>query len=139
MKCPKCGSALATVRLENIQLDKCHQCDGIWFDAGEVETIRKKALQDPEEILEMEYGSPSVHSGQTDGYMQCPRCESHQGRLIQHYFSYSTPVRVDRCQSCLGIWLDDGELNSLIEDRKQLQQSESVVQRLFQKLGRLFK
>jgi len=42
MKCPKCGDDLNTVDYHGVQVDRCPECDGVWFDAGEVETLVKK-------------------------------------------------------------------------------------------------
>ncbi len=42
MKCPKCGSQLEEFALEQVRIDKCLSCEGIWLDAGELETIRKQ-------------------------------------------------------------------------------------------------
>jgi Zn-finger nucleic acid-binding protein len=28
------------------------------------------------------------------------------------------PVNIDRCQKCYGAWLDDQELNSIVEEKK---------------------
>ncbi len=39
MKCPKCGQDLKTEGFHGIQIDRCPDCNGIWFDAGEVDTI----------------------------------------------------------------------------------------------------
>jgi hypothetical protein len=39
MKCPKCGADLVTENYRNIQVDRCGECGGVWFDAGEVETL----------------------------------------------------------------------------------------------------
>jgi hypothetical protein len=39
MKCPKCGYALITGEWQGIQIDQCTHCHGIWFDAGEAETL----------------------------------------------------------------------------------------------------
>lgn len=39
MKCPKCGAGLVTEEYQNIQVDRCPECDGVWFDAGEVEQV----------------------------------------------------------------------------------------------------
>jgi len=40
MKCPRDGTQLAAVRIADIELDKCHRCDGIWCDPGEMEQLR---------------------------------------------------------------------------------------------------
>jgi len=39
MKCPKCGYDLITGAWQGIQIDQCTQCHGIWFDAGEAESL----------------------------------------------------------------------------------------------------
>ena len=41
MKCPKCGYDLITGEWNGIQIDQCTQCHGIWFDAGEAESLLK--------------------------------------------------------------------------------------------------
>ena len=39
MHCPKCGSDLIEIDYKNVKVDKCSHCEGIWLDAGELETI----------------------------------------------------------------------------------------------------
>ncbi|MBS3919408.1 MAG: zf-TFIIB domain-containing protein [Deltaproteobacteria bacterium] len=41
MRCPKCGMQLIEIGYKNIKIDKCSECDGIWLDAGELETVSK--------------------------------------------------------------------------------------------------
>jgi hypothetical protein len=39
MRCPKCGMELIEIDLWGIKADKCSECDGIWLDAGEFESV----------------------------------------------------------------------------------------------------
>ena len=39
MKCPKCAAQMQEVRLENVMVDKCTGCGGVYFDAGELELL----------------------------------------------------------------------------------------------------
>jgi uncharacterized protein len=39
MKCPKCGHDMKEEKLENVSVDRCTHCEGIFFDAGELEQI----------------------------------------------------------------------------------------------------
>lgn len=39
MKCPKCGGTLMETEFHQIKIDRCPDCKGVWFDAGEVEMI----------------------------------------------------------------------------------------------------
>ena len=42
MKCPKCGADLHTEDYHGIQIDRCGDCHGVWFDAGEAESLLDK-------------------------------------------------------------------------------------------------
>ena len=39
MRCPKCGQPLEEERYHKIQVDRCRACGGVWFDAGEAESL----------------------------------------------------------------------------------------------------
>jgi len=41
MKCPKCGMELIEIDYKAIKVDKCSGCEGVWLDAGELETVSK--------------------------------------------------------------------------------------------------
>jgi uncharacterized protein len=42
MKCPKCGHDLAEEDLDGVSVDRCSFCEGVFFDAGELESIFTK-------------------------------------------------------------------------------------------------
>ncbi len=119
MKCPRDGTELAKVQILDVELDKCHKCDGIWFDPGELDRIRDMEVSDVEEALERKYGDPEFAEGEVENYMRCPRC---QGRLHKFNYTYGSAVHIDRCGSCFGIWLDDGELDAIIGRKKELEE-----------------
>jgi len=119
MKCPRDGSELAKVEVLTLELDKCHKCDGLWFDRGELARIRDAKVTEAEEAIEKKYGDPVYQEGETEGYMQCPRCD---GRLQRHSYTYGKSVYVDRCNKCFGFWLDDGELNSIVGQKEKMDQ-----------------
>ena len=41
MRCPKCGMELIEIGYRAIMIDKCSGCEGIWLDAGELESVSK--------------------------------------------------------------------------------------------------
>jgi YgiT-type zinc finger domain-containing protein len=41
MHCPKCGMELIEIDYKGIRTDECSECEGIWLDAGELETVAK--------------------------------------------------------------------------------------------------
>ena len=40
MKCPKCGADLKEMAMHGVQVDVCTECNGIWFDAGEIDQLK---------------------------------------------------------------------------------------------------
>jgi uncharacterized protein len=47
MKCPKCGHDMKTETLDSIEIDRCTFCEGVYFDAGELDQLflTKKASE----------------------------------------------------------------------------------------------
>ena len=125
MKCPIDGTLLQTVNVGNVELDKCHKCDGIWFDYGELEKIIAMGAVQVEEQLETSYGNPEFREGEVEGYMRCPRCGD--ARLQGFTYTYVRPVRIDRCEKCFGLWLDDTELDAILGEKKALDEVDSQV------------
>jgi hypothetical protein len=41
MRCPKCGMQLIEIDYKGVAVDKCSSCEGVWLDAGELETVSK--------------------------------------------------------------------------------------------------
>ncbi len=39
MRCPKCGHDLQTEEYHGLEVDRCTQCNGVWFDTGEAEQL----------------------------------------------------------------------------------------------------
>ena len=39
MRCPKCGHEMQEEKLDAISVDRCSFCEGIFFDAGELEQL----------------------------------------------------------------------------------------------------
>jgi hypothetical protein len=42
LKCPKCDGTLHETNYEDIKIDVCEKCAGVWFDAGELAQVVDK-------------------------------------------------------------------------------------------------
>jgi len=133
MRCPRDGTELAKVSIIGLELDKCHKCDGIWFDRGELEKVSHAKVQDVEELLEKKYGDPTYAEGDVHAYMRCPRCGD---RLLKQHYTYLNPVSVDACHKCYGFWVDDTELDAIIGEEQELEKEDHEVRHFF---GHVFK
>jgi hypothetical protein len=40
-KCPRCGGDLKEAHVEEVKIDECVDCGGIWLDKGELEQLRR--------------------------------------------------------------------------------------------------
>lgn len=39
MNCPRCDGRLHEMTFEDVRIDRCDKCEGIWLDSGELEQI----------------------------------------------------------------------------------------------------
>ena len=42
MKCPRCDGTLKEIFIEEVPIDTCDKCAGVWLDSGELEQLNKK-------------------------------------------------------------------------------------------------
>lgn len=121
MKCVKCEGELVRVRVDDVDVDQCDRCGGIWFDAHEMERVIRTGHV---EALAGR-GSPRPEDDARRGH--CPRCRG-EGYLVQ----IATPdarFHVDTCAICGGKWLDGGEIDALDRGR-----AGSRIRRLLRRL-----
>lgn len=42
MRCPRCDGTLVTSQIDDVSIDTCDKCGGIWLDSGELEQLTKR-------------------------------------------------------------------------------------------------
>jgi len=40
--CPKCDGTLSEITFDDVQIDRCNKCNGVWLDSGELERLIAK-------------------------------------------------------------------------------------------------
>ena len=108
MRCVKCDGKLVTVRIEDVDVDQCDRCAGIWFDAHELERVLRRPHIEP--LLGRAPAEPGAR-GDDGRRGHCPRCKG-EGYLVR-VASERAPIHVDTCAICGGKWLDGGEIDVL--------------------------
>ena len=105
--CPNCREPLVVVELEGVEIDRCVACRGTWLDAGELEQIVALAGVQPDRI------SAALQADRRGrrGRRRCPRC-----RRKMNIVAIEGPpiVEIDRCPAGHGLWLDPGELRTIV-------------------------
>jgi Zn-finger nucleic acid-binding protein len=110
--CPHCAVEMFEQEFNDVDIDACPRCGGIWFDQGELEQLAADSLGGELGRLDREGAgrAPSVAGlcrpvGPTE--LRCPACGD---PLINYVFVDDEGLAVDICGLCEGIWLDEGEL-----------------------------
>lgn len=102
MVCPKCDHAMETVTFEDVNVDRCTYCGGLWFDSMEAEHM--KALE----------GSESIDTGHPkDGKhfdenrrIDCPDCHTPMISMVDREQPH---IHFESCKVCYGVYFDAGE------------------------------
>ncbi len=42
MRCPRCDGTLHESQVEEVNIDSCDKCGGVWLDSGELEQLTKR-------------------------------------------------------------------------------------------------
>ena len=102
--CPACSEPLVVYELEGVEIDHCLKCRGTWLDAGELQQIAELAGAAPGPLEK----ALAEDGGEKRGDRRCVRCA---GKLRVRKVA---GVEVDRCPRGHGLWLDRGEMKSLV-------------------------
>jgi Zn-finger nucleic acid-binding protein len=107
--CPEDLTPLEVRRIRDLDLDVCPQCAGIYFDEGEVAALQSKGAAALHEVeAAVEPGSFAIVESPVP--KRCPGCQS---AMTGYRYRYSSDIRVDGCEKCGGIWIQDGELEKI--------------------------
>jgi Zn-finger nucleic acid-binding protein len=99
MRCPSCSEEMIALEFKDVEVDYCPSCGGCWLDQGELELIVGHLNR---QTLPL--------SSETKGKRPCPHCR----KKMQTASLSKVQVEIDFCPHH-GLWLDKGELQSVIE------------------------
>ena len=99
---------MLVLELDEVEIDYCVACGGIWLDAGELEAL----LGNEREVRDM---MDALAKGQErkKSERKCPICLN---RMEYVAFGKSVKVRIDKCLQGHGFWFDKGELQELLHE-----------------------
>ncbi|MBN1296779.1 zf-TFIIB domain-containing protein [bacterium] len=109
MECPVCRESMIVIEYDDIELDYCVGCMGVWFDAGEIELmLGKSGIPFPSEALRFRVADTDARELRRP----CPLC----GKTMQKVCPEHGRVILDRCPAGEGIWFDAGEIREVIKE-----------------------
>ncbi len=98
--CPKCSGRLEKVSYRQIEVDRCRDCAGLWFNGLEAEQL--KAIEGSESL---DVGRPKECKRHPKTSC-CPKCRKQMLRMLdidKHAIWY------EKCARCQGMWLEAGQ------------------------------
>lgn len=107
MKCPVCKDPMIVLELDEVEIDYCASCGGIWLDAGELELLIEDEKE--REILLSSFQKEIKHSEKP---YKCPICNKKMDKV---YVGENKDVLIDKCADNDGLWFDKGELKQVIQ------------------------
>jgi hypothetical protein len=125
---------MVVMELNDVEVDHCPVCRGIWLDAGELELLLEPddsaSLQEAEKARRARDGffaSLKTGAGAGERKRKCPICRRGMekivcgrriaagGRSPDNIHAGAPGVIIDRCVRNHGLWFDDGELHAIVE------------------------
>lgn len=108
MNCPVCKTAMITLQLEQVEVDYCLDCTGIWLDAGELEEL----LEDSENARQLLTSFIPAETS-TEKPRKCPICLKKMQKVV--IGKADKPLVIDKCKKHCGLWFDKDELQNILK------------------------
>jgi Zn-finger nucleic acid-binding protein len=136
MICPACKNEMIVVEYDNIELDYCNNCHGVWFDSTELELLLKSMNLDSQNLLLNDIlNAPEAISQEKK--RRCPICRR---RMKKTTVGGQPGVLVDVCPQGNGLWFDGGEVAQLLRQLSRKQPAgQGSQQQVMSFLGEVFK
>ena len=123
MNCPRDGATLREVRIDEVVLDRCPVCGGVWFDFALLERVVIRESRSLKKLMP-EKDPPEEPDSE---YLTCPRCSD----VLIRMRGDMEPRKYYGCLTCYGRWLDGEEIERIIGSSLL-----AKCQRLFEELLR---
>ena len=109
MQCPKCSAAMEITSYDQIKVDRCTSCKGLWFQPEELSELRNDIWM-ADYILD-EGDSKVGKKFNRIGSIHCPQCDTD---MRQEFDKEQPHIIYESCPDGHGTFLDAGEFTDLV-------------------------
>jgi hypothetical protein len=136
MICPACKKDMIAVEYNNVELDWCTSCQGVWFDSTELELLLKSMNLDSRNLL-LDNILHLPKAKTLEKKRKCPICRK---KMKKTTIGEHPGVLVDVCPQGHGLWFDGGEVAQLFKHLAEKQPAgQDSQQQIISFLGEVFK
>jgi len=101
---------MIVVEHNDIELDYCTNCSGVWFDSGELDLLLERIGREDSPLTLPELSSiPEARS--VEKIRKCPVCSQ---KMKKVHIGAQPGVPIDVCPQEEGLWFDGGEVGQVI-------------------------
>lgn len=108
-KCPRCNTPLSAGTYASARVFRCDNCAGIALGQASILPVLEKLAVVMYESVSINYSAPIIED--TTPVLSCPECHS---QMERHGYMGSKQLMMDSCPSCTLVWLDPGELSTMV-------------------------
>jgi len=101
---------LIIIERNQIELDHCLSCHGLWFDAEELELLFS-SLEETEMARTLDQFMALPRRKIHERPLKCPRCRHKMDKVV---VESDEAILLDRCRRGDGLWFDGGELHRMV-------------------------
>jgi Zn-finger nucleic acid-binding protein len=109
MKCPNCDQDLVQTKRDDIEVQYCPSCRGMWLSRQELEELEDEVF----DFGDDEKGTLIFSATATD--RKCPQC----GKPLKRFKYRLYDLEMDFCEDGHGFWLDADEDKRILELMKK--------------------
>ena len=109
MNCPICENPIIALELDQVEVDHCRACGGVWLDPEEMDLLLEGSAGRDEIRANLKWGEPTDEKKH-----RCPICRHKMEKARVRRNAGDKGVQIDRCERGHGTWLDGGELHAII-------------------------
>lgn len=112
MKCPRCQAEMRDTKAYGCTVKTCPKCEGTWYPGETLGRVSDHSLSELREgPLRPTLVADKLETVDLQAPILCPCCER---PMIRYRYTMGCDAVLDECLEH-GVWLDDGELGSLLE------------------------
>jgi Zn-finger nucleic acid-binding protein len=123
MNCPKGHGELKAVNVGSIRIEQCPRCGGAWYDSGELRILKDKEASGDYCWIDFDLwkDADKFRAARQQRY----DCPSDSTKMTTVHYGES-PVTVDICSQCRGIWLDKHEYDEIVRYLDEMVDTHSI-------------
>jgi Zn-finger nucleic acid-binding protein len=107
LNCPACENVMIILEHEQVEIDYCPSCRGVWLDTGEVELL----LDEPTQAKHL-LASLAKNPNPSGKPRRCPICRKKMTEV--RLGTAEPPLLIDECTKHHGLWFDKDELEEAL-------------------------